>query len=124
MTKEFDAPSFTRFADSAGHVEYPTSTNVQLNFTKRTPLQAGQTVRFEVEVDAHFSPDDYRVKWQVANIPGAETGEGTAFPLTLTPKHVSTDFVIFVSVSANRDWHRHGDCDARLVLVYRVLPPV
>jgi hypothetical protein len=124
MAEEFNAPSFTRFADSVGHVEYPTATDVQLNFTERTSLQAGQTVRFEVEVDSHFSPDAYHVTWQVANIPDAETGKGTAFPLTLTLKHVSTDFVIFVSVSSNIGWHRHGHHDARLVLVYRVLPPM
>ena len=124
MNQEFDAPMFTRFSDSIGDVEYPKSSEEQINFVGRRALRCGQNVRFEVEVDSHYSPDDYVVKWQVANIMGGESATGSSFDLTLLPKHVNQNFVIFVSVTSRRDWHRHGNHDAQLVLVYTVLPPM
>lgn len=124
MNQEFNAPLFTRFSDSLGHVEHPRESNEQLNFTTRTSLRCGQSVRFEVEVDSHYSPDEYTVKWQVANIPNGESSTGPSFELTLLPKHVNQNFAMFVSVTSKRDWHRHGNNDAQLVLVYTVLPPV
>lgn len=123
MSQDFNAPSFTRFSDSIGHVEHPAETIAQLNFTKQTALRSGQQVRFEVEVDSHYSPDDYTVKWQVVNIRNGESSYGTAFQLTLLPKHVNQNFCIFVTVKSNKDWHRHGEYDAQFVLVYKVLPP-
>lgn len=124
MNQEFNAPLFTRFSDSIGHVEHPKTSGEQLNFTEREPLRCGQSVRFEVEVDSHYSPDDYVVKWQVANISHGESATGTYFELTLLPRHVNQNFAMFVSVTSTRDWHRHGNHDAQLVLVYTVLPPV
>jgi len=124
MNQEFNAPLFTRFSDSLGHVEHPSRSNEQLNFTKSTALRCGQSVRFEVEVDSHYSPDEYTVKWQVANISTGESGIGSSFELTLLPRHVNQSFSMFVSVTSIRDWHRHGNHDAQLVVVYTVLPPV
>ena len=124
MSQQFDAPSFTRYTDSVGRVKHPTGSDEQLNFTAHTAFRAGQSIRLEVDVDAHYPPDDYVVTWEVVNIPNAERGEGNQFVLTLLPRHVSTHFCIFVSVTSKKDWHRHGSYDARLVLVYTVLPPL
>ncbi len=124
MSEEFNAPSFTRFFDSTGNVKHLTETIGQLNFTKGTALRCGQQVRFEMEVDSHYPPDDYTVKWQVVNILHGESGHGTSFQLTLLPKHVNKSFCIFVSVKSKKDWHRHGDYDAKFNLVYKVLPPL
>lgn len=124
MNQEFNAPLFTRFSDSLGNVEHPKTSGEQLNFTEGSPLRCGQSVRLEVEVDSHYSPDDYVVKWQVANISHGESATGTSFELTLLPRHVNQSFAMFVSVTSTRDWHRHGNHDAQLVLVYTVLPPV
>lgn len=124
MATDFNAPSFVRFTDSQGHTEYPTSTDIQLNFTEEAPLRAGQSIRFEVEVDPHYLPTEYLVKWQVVDIAHGEAAEGVAFHLTLLPKHVSKNFAIFVTIISNKEWHRHGRHDARLVLVYQVLPPI
>jgi hypothetical protein len=124
MNQAFNAPLFTRFSDSIGHVEHPRESNQQLNFTARTALRCGQSLRFEVEVDSHYSPDGYTIKWQVANIPNGESAIGSSFELTLLPKHVNQSFAMFVTVTSKRDWHRHGNHDAQLVLVYTVLPPV
>lgn len=124
MSQEFDAPSFTRYSDSAGRVRYLTKTDEQLNFTADTAFRSGDSVRFEVDVDGHYSPEKYIVRWQVGNTPNPEQVEGNQLSFTLLPRHVSTHFVIFVSVISKNSWHRHGSHDARLVLVYRVLPPL
>jgi len=79
-------------------------------------------MRFEVEVDSHYSPNDYTVQWQVANFQKGESGEGLAFHLTLQPHHVGMNFDILLTVKSNKAWHRHGNSDAVLVLSYKVLP--
>ena len=124
MAQDFDAPLFTRFSNSFGHVEHPASTKVHLSFTNRTVLRAGQSIRMEVEIDAHYSASNYVVKWQVANIAQGEWGHGTAFQLTLGPRHVSSEFSIMVTLTSNREWHRYGNYDAIIFLLYKVLPPV
>lgn len=124
MSREFDAPSFTRYSDSLGRIRHPRETDEQLNFVGDRAFRAGDSIRLEVEVDAHYPPSDYVVKWQVCNLNNAEHCEGTCFTLTLLPRHVSTSFVVMASVVSNKEWHRHGSHDARLVLVYTVLPPV
>lgn len=125
MSKDFDAPTFTRYNDSFGNVEVPVSADVQLNFTSRQSLRCGDSLRIEVEVDAHYSPETYEITWLVTGVREPETGKGHSFALTLGPRHVNENFCIFVTlVAGGREWHRHGNHDARLVLVYRVLPPI
>ena len=124
MSQDFDAPLFTRYVDSLGNVEIPSKAEVQLNFTKKQSLRCGDALRIELEVDAHYAPDTYDISWLVTGVPQPETGNGHSFALTLLPQHVNEYFCIFVTLIArNRGWHRHGQYDARLVLVYRVLPP-
>ncbi len=122
MDQDFNAPSFTRYSDSVGNVEHPTSTNMQFNFINGRTLREGEALRLEVEVDSHFPPDEYTIQWQVANISAGESAEGNAFHLTLQPRHVGMTFSIGVTVKSNKAWHRHGNFDAMLVLNYRVLP--
>lgn len=123
MTQDFDAPSFTRFSDSVGHVEHPTLTRTSLNFTERRQLRSGESIRFEVEVDAHYAPSEYNIKWQVANLTGGESGEGLGFSLDLQPRHVGMNFSILLTLTSTKEWHRHGNFDAQMVLIYTVLPP-
>lgn len=125
MSRDYDAPVFTRYSDSLGNVEIPGGTDKQLNFTAKQSLRCGESLRIEVEVDAHYGPDTYDIAWLVTGVPNGESGVGNVFAVALTPKHVNEHFCIFVTlVSRGREWHRHGTHDARLVLVYRVLPPV
>lgn len=123
MNQEFNAPLFTRFSDSVGNVEYIQDPHSTLNFRNNNPLQCGQSVRFEAEVDSNFPPDEYQVLWQVANTTGGESGTGTSFELRLLPRHVNQDFQILVSLTSKQEWHRLGNHDARFVLRYKVLPP-
>lgn len=123
MNQEFNAPLFTRFSDSLGNVEYIQDPSSMLNFRGNKPLQCGQSIRFEAEVDSNFPPDEYQVLWRVANTIGGESGNGNSFELMLLPRHVGQDFQILVTLTSKQEWHRLGNHDARLVLRYKVLPP-
>ena len=123
MGNDFNAPLFTKFSDSNGNTGHPDSSQSHLTF-KDKKLRPGQTIRLEVEVDSHFSPENYTVEWAVNNISNGETGIGTAFSLLLTPRHVSETFIISAMLKSNEQWHRHGNYDARLVITYTALPPI
>lgn len=124
MTNEFNAPLFTRFSDCYGHSELLQSSKNNLNYTDSRALRAGDSIRLEVEVDAHFPPDDYTVNWVVANISSGERGLGLSFCLTLLPRHVGETFAVQATVISNKSWHRHSDHDAYLTVSYKVLPPI
>jgi hypothetical protein len=125
MAKKYDAPSFVRFSDSVGHVGYPASDEEGFNFTNQTHLRSGDSIRFEVEVDSHYTPDDYRVEWRIyLSNDSNDTGVGTSFNLTLQPHHVNMGFTLLVYLISNKNWHRLGKWDATLTIVYTVLPPI
>lgn len=124
MTNDFDAPSFTRFSDSLGHIEYPQATRSYFDYSATCTLRAGDSIRLEVEVDAHYPPSDYQIKWVVANISAGESSEGHSFSLTLLPRHVGETFTVQAALLSTRGWHRHSNFDASLVVVYKVLPPL
>ena len=127
MQAEFNAPLFTRFADSMGNVRYLTETKQHLDFTTHQSLRCGESIRFEVDVDSHYSPDQYFILWQVCNLAQAsdnDRGSGESFTIALEPRHVSAQFSVQISVTSRNDWHRHGSFDAILFLLYKVLPPI
>jgi hypothetical protein len=122
MANEFDAPSFTRFSDSLGHVEHPQATRISFDYSKSCTLRSGDSIRLEVEVDAHYAPEEYSINWVVANISRGEKAEGYSFSLTLLPRHVGETFTIVATLVSQRPWHRHSNFDAHLVISYKVLP--
>lgn len=123
MSRDFNAPSFTRYADSIGNVEYPQKTLQRLHLEDGAALRCGDSVRFEVEVDSHYRPDEYVVAWQVTTPFGELPAKGHSFELMLEPKHVNQHFTMTVTVTSTNEWHRHGNSDASLIISYAVLPP-
>lgn len=127
MQAEFNAPSFTRFADSIGNVRYINEARQHLDFTSHTPFRCGESIRLEVDIDSHYSPDQYSILWQVCNLSDSrdnDRGHGESFSITLAPRHVSAQFSVQVTVTSTNEWHRHGSFDAVLFLLYKVLPPI
>ncbi|MBK5512534.1 hypothetical protein [Pseudomonas sp. TH15] len=119
---KFPAPVFTRFSDSLGTVWHPNPPSDH-RFITHT-LYLGDEIRFEVEVDSTFPPDEYKVTWMVCNISHslAEKGEGTSFNLKMASHHVGTHFALQVMLKSNKDWHRMQNMDAYLTMNYEVLP--
>lgn len=122
MSQEYNAPSFTRFSDSLGHVAQPAASEVHLRYQDKS-LRPGMVLRLEVEVDAHYDPLDYLVEWRVV-VRGATPTTGASLILMLEPKHVGEVLLIEVRVISRKEWHRHGNHDARIHILYKVLPPV
>ena len=124
MAHEYDAPLFTKFTDSLGHSELLSGSINLLDFTK-TPLRVGESIRWEVEVDSSFQPDEYTVEWSFQSFPrllGEVNPTGLSFALTILPKHVDEELKLVVVLKSKRDWHRRGPFDALLNVAYKVLP--
>lgn len=119
---EFNAPAFVAFRDSSGHSEFISSDVARLNF--ETTFRPGDQIRLEVDIDDSFSADECTIQWMVANISDAEKGTGNAFVLDLLPKHVSERFLIIAKLRSDKDWHKHGNFDAQIIVTYKVLPPI
>jgi hypothetical protein len=121
MADEYPAPIFTRVSDSQGNVFYPSDHRPSLS--GKDPLRCGDTIRFEVEVDSTFSPDEYDISWVVNNIPNGQKGTGPVFSVTLEEVHVGLQFAVSATLVSHKAWHRDQNFDAMAVLRYQVLPP-
>ncbi|CAN5358385.1 hypothetical protein BH10PSE17_BH10PSE17_25030 [soil metagenome] len=127
MERDFDAPTFTRYTDSLGN-------SVQLDVGTTNPfyvfasrLRCGETLRAEVEIDAHFEPSTYEIHWSWASISSrnaSDRGTGHSFVLRLEPRHVGMSFQISVAVKSDKEWHRQGSVDQIIFIEYCVLPPL
>lgn len=116
---KFPAPTFTRYSDSLGNVKYINEIQNHLPLTTK-PLFLGDTVRFEVEVDSSYSPDEYTITWRINGYPVAH---GYVCELELKNNHVGQNFGLQVDLASNKEWHRMGgNLDAVLTLSYEVLP--
>jgi len=125
MNQEYNAPVFTRFSDSFGHSEIPTKTDPSYyDYSREISMRPGDSVRLEVAIDSSFDPTNYTIEWAACNISNGETGTGSSFVVNITNRHVGESFVIQAILKTGRDWHRHGNFDARMVIIYKVLPPV
>ena len=97
-----------------------------INFSRKEGdfLRCGDTLSIEVDVDPTFAPTrKYKIIWLIANVGGPRI-EGSKFVLTLGEKYVSTHFTAVCRVISDKGWHRLGDHDDQIDIVYRVLPPV
>ncbi|QIZ46067.1 hypothetical protein DWV07_03775 [Dickeya zeae] len=121
MADKFPAPIFTRISDSQGNVHYPS--DHRPNFYGKEPLRCGDTIRFEVEVDSTFSPNEYDISWVVNNIANGQRGTGPIFSLVLDERHVGLQFSVSAMLVSHKSWHRDQNFDAMAVLRYKVLPP-
>jgi hypothetical protein len=124
MSKDFDAPIFTKFSDSLGNVEHLRDHRNGFDYSNGVALRVGDYIRFEVEVDAHYIPSEYSIEWSVCNISNGETGVGTSFTVVLAPRHVNEMFAVQALLKSNREWHRMGNFDSYFTLNYKVLPPL
>jgi hypothetical protein len=87
-------------------------------------LRPGDNLSIEVEVDPTFSDDQFIIEWVVTSNNPSSTFKGKKLALRIENSHVREDFTIYCNVTSNKSWHRLGDCDERLSLTYRVLPPI
>ena len=131
MGKDFNAPTIIKLSDSNGSVFY--DAQIKRNLTGRggvnlseddsTRLMVGDTLSVEVEVDPSFSPYDYRIEWVYKNQASEHTGpQPSRITIELLESHVGFEFAIYCKVISNQSWHRCGDVDDCVSLIYKVLP--
>ena len=131
MGKDFNAPTIVKISDSNGSVFYDAQIKrnstgrgtVNLNEDDSTQLRAGDTLSVEVEVDPSFSPNDYRIEWVYKNQASEHTGPlPSRITIDVLECHVGFEFAIYCKVISNQSWHRCGDVDDCVGLIYKVLP--
>ena len=130
MDKEYNAPTIVKITDSRGLVFYDSEIVrfgdglglVSLLKDRSAWLTVGDTLEIEVEVDPSFSPDDYRLKWEYPQ--RSEEHTDNRLVLRIADHHVRASFHITCKVVSNESWHRCGDVDDDVTLMYRVLPAI
>jgi hypothetical protein len=124
LAQTYNAPSFLRFWDDRGNSAQVDTTDGSRFEFRQTHLRPGETLQLEVQPDESFPDHSYRIEWTVQVAQG-ERGSGKIFSLTIGDLHVSQDGLpIQAQIISNRDWHRHGAHDAKIFVLYSVLPPV
>jgi hypothetical protein len=130
--REYDVPMIIRVADSLGNVRQgsellmPPTVAVVCRFYTGTSgqLHPGDRLSIEVEIDPTFERSSYRVRWawREGN-KWALVDDANHVTIQIDNSHVQEVFGVTCSVISNRDWHRYGDHDHRVLLCYKVLPP-
>ncbi|MNW37784.1 hypothetical protein D3C74_148360 [compost metagenome] len=130
--KMYNVPSIIQFSDSLGNIKYETEINASrndvgahfaFNNIEERLLYSGDILMMEVEIDPSFSEENYILEWSVQD--KVAVGElKKRFSLNILPSHVGERFVIECSVQSNKTWHRYGSLDDRLMIYYKVLPPI
>lgn len=132
MQKEFNVPLVLSIRDSLGNISSGqalrgnSDNNIWVCFDENSNkyLRPGDTLRIEVEVDQSFEPDDYYVEWS-SNTPWYEVApKGNSVEIKLTEKQVGAKFLVICKVISKNSWHRLGDKDDELDILYKVLPPI
>ena len=130
MDKDYNAPTVVKITDSRGLVFYDSEISrfgdglgqVSLLKDRSAWLTVGDTLGIEVEVDPSFSPDDYRLRWRYPK--QSEEHTDNRLVLKIADHHVRASFHITCTVVSNESWHRCGDVDDLVTLMYRVLPAI
>ncbi|MGI3009804.1 hypothetical protein ACRTD6_22950 [Vibrio parahaemolyticus] len=131
MQKDFNVPTVLSIRDSVGnsksghHLRGNDDNNIWVFFNEdpNRYLNVGDTLRIEVEIDQSFHEDEYSIEWS-SNTPWYEKNPtGKSVEIKLTEKQVSQKFLVVCKVTSNKAWHKLGDKDDELDILYTVLPP-
>lgn len=124
LENEYNAPTIIRVTDSLGNV-FDASNRKGSVFTAESSghLRAGERLSIEVEIASSFERSSYRIKWTwPAMTSKAEDSERIV--IELENRHVHRNFDVCCLVKSNKEWHRLGEYDDLVSLLYRVLPPL
>lgn len=131
LEKKYNAPTIIKVSDSIGNVFY--SSQIKRNSTGRglcetrvsekNVIYSGDKISIEVEVDSSFNVEDYSVKWVFAKKETTTFEENfNKLTINIENQHVKTDCAIYCSVTSKEDWHRCGDVDDCVAIIYEIAP--
>ena len=131
MGNEYNAPTITKISDSLGfsYAEAQISRNLTgrglINAAEDSKhyLTVGDTFSVEAEIDPSFSPNGYTVEWAYPNQRPEHSGTiGTRITLKMRDCDVNHMFTVTCQIKTNKSWHRCGDVDDAVSVIYRVIP--
>lgn len=127
MDRIYNAPTIIKVADSFGNQF--NSSQIVRNTTGRGVCQmqhtvyTGDTINIEVEIDTSFQEDEYTIQWVFDKKEESSFHEESKkISISIENKHVKTDFAIFCLIISKKDWHRCGDVDDSVVMIYEIAP--
>ncbi|AZA83744.1 hypothetical protein C1637_14115 [Chryseobacterium lactis] len=131
VEKKYNVPTIIKVTDSLGNIFY--SSQIQRNSTGRgicetrlnenNILYAGDRISIEVDVDSSFDKNDYTINW-IFDKKESSTFEEDFNKITIIieNQHVRTDFCIYCVIISKEDWHRCGDVDDSVGIMYEIAP--
>ncbi|AOO82394.1 hypothetical protein [Bosea vaviloviae] len=129
MAQDYNVPMIVRYVDSLGNQSHLSgvSTNISNRIidwrrSGRGDLYPGDTLIAEVEVDPSYEASGYAVSWFLYGHSARISGTKAVVPIEI--QHVSEQIEVRFEVKSDRQWHRQGELDDALCLLFRVLPPV
>ena len=130
MDKKYNAPTIIKISDSYGNQYaepqiYRNSTGRGGCDTRKNDFKVsvGDKIILEAEIDPSFVSDSYIINWIFDK---KETSiyveNNNKLELLVENKHVRTDFAIYCTVKSNKEWHRCGDVDDSVSIIYEITP--
>lgn len=128
----YNVPRITKVSDSNSNCAYENqirrnSTGRGLCDFRKTSkgfLYPGDKITIEVEIDPSFSTDEYTLKWIYADMTEEHKSLGNnKIELNIREKDVKENFAVYCLVISKKNWHRCGDCDDSVTIIYKILPP-
>ncbi|MBI1936488.1 MAG: hypothetical protein HYS25_00025 [Ignavibacteriales bacterium] len=130
MEKKYNAPSIIKLSDSFGNQF--NETQISRNNTGRgvcdtrknnLKISVGEKIVIEVEIDPSFESEDYQTSWIFDKKDSSQYEESKyRLELNIENKHVRADFGIYCLVISNKEWHRCGDVDDSVSILYEIIP--
>lgn len=130
MEKIYNAPTIIKISDSFGN-QFNES-QISRNNTGRghcdtrkrgLKVNAGDKIIIEVEIDPSFDPSDYETGWVFDKKDQSTFTEvKNRIEIDIENKHVRTDFGIYCIVTSKKEWHRCGDVDDSVSMLYEIIP--
>ena len=125
QSQEYNAPTVLRVVDSIGNEAI--DEQIRRNNTGRgicnwsqSDVFVGDTISIEVDVDPSFLPESYSIQWITSS--GDKVENSNRFSLEVENRHVRHDFCIYAKITSTEDWHRCGDCDDSVGILYKIRP--
>ena len=127
--REFNVPRIIKLTDSFGNTTHLNEIESHIGpwFFNKDPknyLRPGDRLGIEVEIDPSFDTSSYTIEWDINGNTISKYTNNTKISLEIEVKHVRIYFSVACSIISNKIWHKHGICDDKIDLLYKVLPPL
>jgi hypothetical protein len=127
---EYNVPRIIKITDSLGNtihfneIEKLLGRIWYLDKDRKNYLRPGDTLGIEIEIDPSFSPSSYTIEWKIKHRTINEYNNKTKISFDVEAQHVGTMFSVECSLISNKTWHKYGDWDDDIGIIYKVLPPL